>query len=258
MTHPATLLRDSLKAYGRNWKSWILMVVPLGALVAFFIAISVFVASDLRVIRSFLLTSIGAQATYLVFFFLIIATVFAAWTFVNASVYAAGKALEGAKAGFKEAYSRGLRVFWPVLWVSILRGLLILGGLILFIVPGIIWALRYSLVTQAVVIEGKRGMDAFRRSRELTSGRLLETAIDFGVLGAIVGYGLWIVMSATVFLLMILGYIAAAVLPQSAYSVAGIVMGVIIVIAEAAIVWAALPLSPIAFTSIYKDFSRTK
>lgn len=255
MTHPAALLRQSLKSYRHDLKAWLAMVLPLGILVTLFIAVSVFIASDIASIRMFLVSSVGRAATAVIFIAIIAATVFFAHVFVNASVYAAAKTADGEAPNFNEAYRHGIRTFWPVLWVSSLQGLLVLAGLILLVIPGIIWALRYSMLTQAVVLEGKRGMDAFRRSKEMTSGRLLETFIDFGVLGALVGYGIWLAMIIAGFALMIIGWIAASALPQAAYDIAGIIFRTLIVLVEAAIVWAALPLSPIIFTHIYKDFS---
>jgi hypothetical protein len=255
MTHPASLLRESLQAYRHNAKAWLTMVIPLGILVAIAIASSVFIASDIVGVRIFLVSSLGGGVAALIFFALFAAAVFFGRTFLNASVHAAAKALEGGKLDIMESYRHGVKTFWPVLWVTALRTLMIAGGLILLIVPGVIWALRYSMVTQAIVLEGKRGMDAFRRSKELTSGNMLEALIDFGALGALIGYGVWIAMAAAVFILMVLGSFAVAVLPRASYGVAGIVMGALIVIVEASIVWAALPLSPIVFTSVYKDFS---
>lgn len=56
------------------------------------------------------------------------------------------------------------------MWVQGLAGLIITLGLLLFIVPGIIFALWYMLAPYANLDEGLKGMDALRRSKELTQG----------------------------------------------------------------------------------------
>ncbi len=64
-----------------------------------------------------------------------------------------------------------LSKFIPILWISILVGLATIGGLILLIIPGIIFAIWFSLTTQAVLFEDKRGVQALKQSREYVRGR---------------------------------------------------------------------------------------
>ena len=48
---------------------------------------------------------------------------------------------------------------------------MILGGLMLFIIPGIIWGVLYILAPYAVIIEGVNGRAALSVSRTLTEGK---------------------------------------------------------------------------------------
>lgn len=50
-------------------------------------------------------------------------------------------------------------------------GILILLGLALLIVPGLILAVRYSLLDEAVILENKGPLESKSRSVELTAGR---------------------------------------------------------------------------------------
>lgn len=63
---------------------------------------------------------------------------------------------------------------WPLVgsfvWLSFLQGLVIILGLILLIIPGLIFLVRYGLADYALFVEGRRGISALRRSRELTTG----------------------------------------------------------------------------------------
>lgn len=63
-----------------------------------------------------------------------------------------------------------LKYFWKYLGTSILYVLIIYGGLILLIVPGIIWAIKYQFVYMLVVDKDMKIWDAFKKSAEMTKG----------------------------------------------------------------------------------------
>ena len=73
--------------------------------------------------------------------------------------------------GIKESYQNGLKVFLSYLWLLILFGLLHLVGILLLIIPGIIFGVWCCLSFYVLVFEGKKGMKALKRSKELVSGR---------------------------------------------------------------------------------------
>jgi len=77
--------------------------------------------------------------------------------------------------------------------VSVLVGLAVIGGLILFIIPGIYIGVRLAVSIQALVVEGKRGTEAMRRSWDLVGGHwwhaaftLLVAALITGVVNAVI------------------------------------------------------------------------
>lgn len=250
MTHPAVILRDAWSIYGKNFKSWLVLVSPLAGLAAVFIIGGGFFPN---------LADSLSTWTALGFFLLIVAVlVFATRVFGNATIIAANNALSGHPTKTLEAYRQGLKLFWPTLWVEVLRLLLTLAGLILLVVPGIIWGLRYSLATQTVILENKRGLDAFRRSKELTSGKLLEAGFDFGSIGLVLGYGTWICFAATMLVIMILGSIAIIPLTASAKQTVITIFYALGLVGEVGVIWLALPFSPLLFTAIYRDFVNNK
>jgi hypothetical protein len=55
---------------------------------------------------------------------------------------------------------------------EILVGLASIGGLILFIIPGIYIGVRLAVSIEALVVEGRRGTQAMGRSWELVGGQL--------------------------------------------------------------------------------------
>lgn len=64
--------------------------------------------------------------------------------------------------------------FWRFVGASILYGLIIVGGLILLIVPGIIWALKYMFVPIIVIDRGMYPMEALRESARITTNHKWE------------------------------------------------------------------------------------
>ena len=63
---------------------------------------------------------------------------------------------------------------WTLLGTGVLVAVGILAGLYLFIVPGLLLIAYWSLVTPAVVLEGKGVLAAFSRSQRLVSGNFLR------------------------------------------------------------------------------------
>jgi hypothetical protein len=68
------------------------------------------------------------------------------------------------------------------LWVNIIMLVKLFLWTLLFIVPGMIMAVRYRLSGTVFFAEGKRGNAAVKRSAELTKGAWFTT---------FAGYGLW-------------------------------------------------------------------
>lgn len=62
------------------------------------------------------------------------------------------------------------RYFWRYLGGSILLGLIVTAGLLLLIVPGFIWAFKYSQTLNLIVDKDMPVMDALHQSAEMTNG----------------------------------------------------------------------------------------
>jgi hypothetical protein len=87
-----------------------------------------------------------------------------------ATMRGASLASLGEPVDISDSYRWGMRRFGSVLLVAVLVGLGVLGGLILLIIPGIIFLVMWSVSIPAVVVEGKRGTEAMRRSWQLVRG----------------------------------------------------------------------------------------
>ena len=75
----------------------------------------------------------------------------------------------GETADFPDLVSDYQR-FFDFLIGSILFGLIVLGGLILLIIPGIYWAVRYHFYGYLILDQGMSPVDAIKRSGQLTRG----------------------------------------------------------------------------------------
>jgi len=62
------------------------------------------------------------------------------------------------------------KYFWRYLGASILYGLIVIGGLILLIVPGIIWGIKYGFFSYAIVDKDMGALEALRESGKITMG----------------------------------------------------------------------------------------
>lgn len=73
-----------------------------------------------------------------------------------------------------------------LLVAQLVVGILTIIGLLLFIVPGIIFAIMFSLVIPAIVIEQKDALESLGRSRRLVRKRWLKIFALFLILGIII------------------------------------------------------------------------
>lgn len=74
-----------------------------------------------------------------------------------------------------EAQKGAWKFFWPLLWVGLLQGIIVLGGLILLIVPGIYLGVALSFSQFYLLTENKRGLASLAASRALVKGRWWAT-----------------------------------------------------------------------------------
>ena len=73
--------------------------------------------------------------------------------------------------GVKEAFRMGWHKIISYYWVSILSTFMVLGGLLLFFVPGIILAIWFNLALYILIAEDKKGINALFRSKQLVDGK---------------------------------------------------------------------------------------
>ncbi len=119
----------------------------------------------------------------------------------GAAIVAVSERYLGRPASIGQAYRQALRRWGTILNAQISVGLRVLLGLILLIVPGVIWALNYSVTVPAVMLEGLKATDAMRRSKELTLGersKVLSIMFVIGALFFVVGIAMAVAVSMVI------------------------------------------------------------
>lgn len=76
---------------------------------------------------------------------------------------------------------RNLKLFFSYLLVSIVYTFIIIAGLILIIVPGIIWGIQFQFCTFLVVDKGMNPAEALKKSSSITKGAKWDLFV-FGLL----------------------------------------------------------------------------
>jgi hypothetical protein len=88
----------------------------------------------------------------------------------GAVAWAVATVLVGRQPDVGESYRFGYRRMWSILLVGVLFALAVFGGFLLIVVPGVIFAVRFSVAVPALVVEGRRGTEALSRSWNLVKG----------------------------------------------------------------------------------------
>ena len=167
------ILDTTFRLYRRRFLTFLLIALIVDIPYAIFMALVQPLAADVSTVSasspqmqfqpgSFVIPMIG-----LIVYGLILSPLCQAAMVHNISASYLGEAIS---AG--QSYSRALSRLLPLLGSQIMAGVIILIGLLLLIVPGIIFSLWYFVLVPVVVLESVSGSTALGRSRELMRGNL--------------------------------------------------------------------------------------
>src|ERR1043166_363820 len=88
----------------------------------------------------------------------------------GAATYAISERYLGNEVTIDQALWRALRKFWTLSMAQLIVGIRVALGLILLIIPGILWSLSYALVVPAILVENQKPAPSLKRSSELVKG----------------------------------------------------------------------------------------
>lgn len=106
---------------------------------------------------------------------------------------------------FSEIIYGGFSKLLSVVWITIISSLVIFGGSVLLIIPGLIFSIWFSLSLVVLFAEDKRGMDALLSSKEHIKGYWGNVAWRLFVFGFIVAILSVIIMFLLSFISELLG-----------------------------------------------------
>jgi hypothetical protein len=111
------------------------------------------------------------------------------WAVLEAAILrAAAQATIGDPVDTEASYRYGFKRLGSVILVSVLVGLAVLGGLILLVIPGLIFGVLLSVSIPALIVENRRGTDAMSRSWNLVKGHFWHAVGVIIVAGLITGF----------------------------------------------------------------------
>lgn len=178
MKGPVALLRNSIDVFLQNPKLFIGIYLVPGILTLIFTLFTDY-QSELD-----LAMPLEATLMALLWIVLMVAGILMGIAMIHAVMNPA--------IGIKEAYHAAKPFFWRYVVLSLMIGFVILGGLILLVIPGIIFMVWFSFSYYVLIEEGISGVDAMKRSKSLVSGkwfavfgRLLVVFIGGIVIGSI-------------------------------------------------------------------------
>ena len=86
----------------------------------------------------------------------------------------------GERLSAGDSYARAMPRVLPLLWTQFLVGVVVMLGILMFVVPGIIFSLWFSVAIPVVILESMAGFRAMGRSRQLVRGNL-DKALKLGL-----------------------------------------------------------------------------
>lgn len=121
----------------------------------------------------------AAGLIYFIFYF---------WT-LAAGIEAVKRVLGGGKLSFKDTFAHTWKKLWKFFLLSILLSLIILGGFILLVVPGVIFMIWFAFSGFILIDQDKGVVKSLSASKTIVKGRfwpVLGRIIVFGLFGIIV------------------------------------------------------------------------
>lgn len=168
---PVNLFVSSWNLFKQNWK----ILSSIAIVPAVFMVLG----------QMTMIFSSGSLSSFLLFFVLSIVGVILSVAMQPAIINAIHllSTEPGRTINFKDQYRFGFKIFWSMIFIAILYGLVAIGSAVLFIVPAIIVGIYSSVYLYTRIIDDKKGLQALEESYSLVYNKW------FKVLGRMVFFG---------------------------------------------------------------------
>jgi len=182
------IIKNSWELFAKNWRKLLVYMVLL-----LLPSVALSVLGIVSLYMSAYFPSSTLSTSIIIMVVAAASLVFTLWTAV-AFAKVLFNCLKNQEVGeWKSVYSSSSGLIWPVIYTSFLVSLIVLGGTLLFVIPGIIFMIWYAFSFYAVVFEGKTWMQALSASKSLVVGRwwsmlwrLFLPGLIFGLLAGVV------------------------------------------------------------------------
>ncbi|MDO8509568.1 MAG: hypothetical protein Q7S24_00300 [bacterium] len=180
------LISKSWANYQKNWRSFLPYMVGM-----FIPSILVYAVGYLGIVlenRYNLSIFTGILSIVI----MIVAGIFTFWLGIAFAVAIKSSLVNEPIEDWKIALKKSTRLIVPVATTSLLGGIIIFGGTLLLIVPGIIFGVWYCFAFYTAIFENKKNTGALQSSKQLVVGRwwsilwrLITPAILFSIISGI-------------------------------------------------------------------------
>ena len=143
------------------------------------------------------------------------------------------------------------KIFWPAVGVTILTALAVLGGMILLIIPGIIFMLWFAFSYASVTIDNTGVMESLHKSKALVDGRWWNVFWRLVIPGLALGILVYVIIDIVSFPT---DYVLKHTNPSSSLYSIWLVVGEIIISFFTALL---TPLTTIAMVILYFELKKT-
>lgn len=157
MKGPVALLRNSIDVFLQNPKLYVGIYLVPGILTLIFTLFTDY--------QNELALAMPLEATLMVILWIV---VMVAGILMGIAMI---QAVMNPAMSIGDAYRSAKPFFWRYVLLSLMIGLVVLGGLILLVIPGIIFLVWFSFSYYVLIEEGISGVDAMKRSKALVSGK---------------------------------------------------------------------------------------
>ena len=181
---PLEIIKESWNLYVQNWRKFTTYLILL------FFSTTLITLISAGVVYMDKLSIISPLYDGLMMLAIIIASgIFSLWVYISLLQVMRLCYEKKPVPYWKETLQKSSHLIWPAIIITIIVILIVIGGVILFIIPGIIFAVWYAFAYYEVVFENKTGMEALRASKLLIAGRwggilwrLFVPGLAFGIL----------------------------------------------------------------------------
>lgn len=193
---PASALPPASKIFSEAWQIYrarfkTLITISLIPMLAFFVA-GILAGGGAALGFKFHINSFGLGIVGIIF--ALVALIFIIYLGIWGTVAGIVAVKDHAEmVEWKEAYRRSKPLVNVFFTTGLLAGLAVFGGMILLIIPGIIFAIWFSQSNYVVVEEGLGNTTALKRSKYYVKGRIVEVAGKYLYIG-LISIGLYILV----------------------------------------------------------------